>query len=542
MSEQKVRALQRQKPLSWWKKWTNLMTILVVILLAIATIFTIALLTKNPTLSSASLEIINEQNRNIIRVPAGGDLQAAINKARGGDIIELQAGATYYGEIKLSAKAITDYITIQTSAVKQLPESLQVSPAKANLMAKIISRGKGTAAVVAENGAHHYRFVGIEFAPANADLIYNLVYFGGDYEKVSDVPHHLEIDRCYFHPFNNGVTKRGLALNSADTVVKNSYFEGFAFQGEETQGICGWTGSKNIKIINNYVEGGAENIMFGGADPKSAEFIPTDIEIRNNLLAKPLEWKGTRTIKTFFELKNAKRVQFTGNFLENGIKGAAITVTVRNQDGSAPFSTIEDVTIRDNIIKGAGEGINILGKDDTYPSQTMKRLKIVNNLWLDIDNSRWEGRAYFILISSGEDVEISHNTVFQTGNIITSHGAATQNFVFHDNILSYGEYGLHSEGFLPDMNALKKYFTQILKNNVIVNTKSVPDNELFIPAGNFKLNNLRQVGFTDLAGKNFGLSAASPYKGKGDAKSDIGANFESIKTNMPPDLFARLFR
>src|SRR6187399_1092860 len=42
--------------------------------------------------SGPQLEVIANGTGNIIRVPSGGDLQAAIDRANAGDIIELQAG------------------------------------------------------------------------------------------------------------------------------------------------------------------------------------------------------------------------------------------------------------------------------------------------------------------------------------------------------------------------------------------------------------------------------------------------------------------
>ncbi len=171
-------------------------------------------------------------------------------------------------------------------------------------------------------------------------------------------------------------------MNSADTIIKNSYLSGFAGNQEETQGIAGWTGTKNVKILNNYIEAGAENILFGGSDPLSADLIPADIEIRGNHLNKPAEWNGKFTVKCLFELKNAKRVQFVENYLENNWVGSAFRITVRNENGKAQFSTIEDAVIKDNIVEGAGDGINILGTDDIHPSQTLKNLTISNNLFL----------------------------------------------------------------------------------------------------------------------------------------------------------------
>src|SRR5206468_9693179 len=58
-----------------------------------------------------------------IAVPAGGDLQAALNAAKPGDVITLQPGATYSGNFVLPNKgAISDYITLRSAAAdNQLP-------------------------------------------------------------------------------------------------------------------------------------------------------------------------------------------------------------------------------------------------------------------------------------------------------------------------------------------------------------------------------------------------------------------------------------
>jgi hypothetical protein len=51
-----------------------------------------------------------------ISVGAGGDFQAALNNARGGDVIMLAAGATFRGPFELPANSGSGYITIRTSA------------------------------------------------------------------------------------------------------------------------------------------------------------------------------------------------------------------------------------------------------------------------------------------------------------------------------------------------------------------------------------------------------------------------------------------
>ncbi|MFM9903218.1 MAG: hypothetical protein ACKVQJ_01450 [Pyrinomonadaceae bacterium] len=468
-------------------------------------------------------EIIQNGATKIIRVPPGGNLQAAIAKAESGDIVELQAGAVYYGPIKLPNKPLTEYVTIQSSSAAMLPVDQRVSPAQRSLMATILARNSEEPAVSAANGAHHYRFVGIEFAPKNGEYLYNLVLFGND-EPIANVPHDLEIDRSYLHPFKTGTTRRGIALNSSATTIKNSYIEGFAFPQEETQAICGWSGTRNVHIINNYVEAGAENIMFGGSDPASADLIPSDIEIRGNHLHKPAEWNGKATLKTLFELKNAKRVQLIGNFLESNWGGAAIRVTVRNQDGNAPFSTIEDVTIRDNIINGSGDGINILGKDDTNPSQTLKRLNIVNNLFLNIgEGNGYSGSGYFIQIADGEQIAVENNTVLNRGNAATFYGVMPRSIAFRNNFIGYGSYGVYG---LADQRSAES--RAIFQNNYFLNLNRISPAESF-PPGNSLVRGLADVGFVNPGGGDYRLAETSKFRVRAGSGKNIGSDISAAE-------------
>ena len=469
-----------------------------------------------------NVETVVEGGRRIIKVPAGGNLQSAINRATGGDIIVLEAGATY-NEIVLPKKNINDFITIQSSAIDQLPADARVSPQQARLMAKITTRGGGKSAVATDNGAHHFRFAGIEFVPTAKDYVYNLIYLGASSNLVSDVPHDLEFDRCLVRSTPNNVTRRGIGLNSANTVIKNSYFEGFAYPQEETQAICGWTGTKNVKIFNNYIEGGAENVMFGGSDPASAELIPQDIEVRGNHFNKPEAWRGKNSMKCLFEIKNAKRLQFTDNYLENNWLGAAFRITVRNDGGTAAFSTIEDVVIKNNVVNGAGEGINILGKDDMYPSQTLKRLSIVNNLFLNIGEQTYEGGGYFVQVSNGVDILIANNTSFNRGNITTFHGDLPQNFAFRDNIVGHGNYGIHGFPNIKSADAQR-----IFRNNAIVNNRGIDAGDTSFPSGNFWVSDIRNVGLVNLAQKNYALNPSSKFKGKGTNRSDLGCDVSQM--------------
>src|SRR5512139_1102993 len=98
-----------------------------------------------------------------IRVPAGGDLQAAVNGARPGDEIVLEAGATYTGNFVLPAKGGSGgWITIRSSGMAGLPdEGTRVAPRHAGAMARIVDpNGNGAIGTALEAG--YYRLMGLE--------------------------------------------------------------------------------------------------------------------------------------------------------------------------------------------------------------------------------------------------------------------------------------------------------------------------------------------------------------------------------------------
>ena len=463
---------------------------------------------------------------NTIVVRRGGNFQAALNQARAGDTIVLEAGAQFVGSFELPNKQGAEYITIQSSQVSKLPENVRVQPKDSYLMPKILSPGKGVSAVSTAPSSHHYRFIGIEFGVATEDYVYNLISLGTDDQKAEEMPRFFEFDRCYLRTRGLNKIRRGFALNNADTVIKNSYLAGFAGAQDETQAIAGWNGAGRYKILNNHLEGGGENILFGGGDPSIKNLVPSDIEIRGNLFTKPEEWRGKVTIKNTLELKNARRVVITGNILENGWDSPAFVLTVRNQNGTAPWSTIEDVEIRDNLIRNVGAGISILGLDDAYPSQKMKRVKIANNLFDEMKG--WE--SYFLKIADGEDIEVSHNTVFHEGNMMTIHGSPSRRFKFNYNILAFNDYGVFGDGVGAASNFAKFFPDGIIIGNIVTNEKNVPENEFTFTPRNFLAPNFNAVDFVNKTGGDYRLASSSRFKGKAEDGTDIGANIERLNT------------
>jgi hypothetical protein len=476
-----------------------------------------------------------------INVPSGGNLQAAIDGATAGDIIVLEAGATYVGPFTLRAKPASGdlWITIQSSALSQLPPAgTRVSPAHAALMPKLVSPGTNQPALRTAPYAHHYRLVGIEVAPASPSAyVRELIQLGDGsaaQNSLAQVPHHLALERCYLHGDGDQELVRAVALNSASTEVRDSHISNIKHRGFDSQAVWGWNGPGPFVIENNYLEAAGENFGFGGALPGIAGLVPSDIEFRRNTLTKPLAWRGRYLVKNLFELKSGKRVVIDGNVFENNWGpeqgGFAIVLTVRSEACQAMQNTIEDVTFTNNVVRHVGGGVNVLGRDD-FPGCTSLRVRNVevsNNLFEDVAKA-WGGAGHFLQITDAEDLRVAHNTILHEGNLIHTYGAASNGFQYRDNLSRHGEYGIFGGGQSPGNASLRAYFPGgIVSRNVIVGA-----NTSVYPANNFYPASLEEVRFVNRAARDYRLAANSPYKGRGAGGRDPGCDFESLNAASP---------
>jgi hypothetical protein len=484
-----------------------------------------------------------------IPVSAGEDFQAALNAAQAGDVILLEAGATFTGPFTLPNKAGSGWVMIRSSALgRNLPPGTRVDPSHAAMMPKL--EAAHGSVISTEPRAHHYRFVGIEIRPKEGTFLYNLVLLGKNETTAEDLPHHIVFDRCYLHGDPKKGTRRGIAMNARYTAVIDSYLSDFKEVGADSQAIMGWNGPGPHKIVNNYLEGAGENVMFGGADPSILDLVPSDIEIRHNHFFKPLSWKigeptyaGTPwTVKNLFELKNARRALIEGNLFERSWVhaqiGFAIVFTVRNQDGNAPWSVVEDVTFSDNIVRHAASGVYILGFDDNHSSQQTKRILIKNNLFEDIGGARWGGGGrLFQLIAGTPGVVIDHNTAFHTGNIITAEGKQHRHFTYSNNITPHNDYGMFGTGAGVGNPALSTYFPgAIIKKNVIIG-----GNAIQYPPDNFFPSSLDDVNFVDRRGGNYQLAGSSRYKRAGSDGKALGVDFDALCAALPVALQPQMY-
>ena len=472
-----------------------------------------------------------------ITVPAGGDLQRAIDASVAGDTILLQAGATYAGSYVLPAKSGSGFVTIRSSASDaSLPaDGVRVSPANAAQFARVQGGVAGMPAFVTAPGAHHFRlqFLEIVNTYANNDII----QFGDGsaaQSTLSNLAHDLIVDRCYIHGDATGGQKRGIALNSAAASVTNSYISDIKSAESEAQALGGWNGPGPYTITNNYLEASGENVMFGGSDPYIPNLVPSDIVIRQNTITKPTSWRNLDyTVKNLIELKNAQRVTIDGNVIENcwaaGQQGFAIMLTPRNQNGTAPWSIVQQVTISNNIIRHVASAIEVLGADDGNRSRVTNAITITNNLMLDISTA-WGGQARTLVTLGGTNITFAHNTVFTDGlSVVYADVAPVPGFVFTNNVVPDHAWALMGSAAAAGNGSIAAYFPGgLVSRNVFIGGSAAT-----YPTGNYFPADAAAVQFRNVAGGDYGLAASSPYAAGATDGAAVGVNQARIDALIP---------
>jgi hypothetical protein len=466
-----------------------------------------------------------ERDGNTIRVKRGGDLQSAVDRSKPGDTITLEAGATFKVALKLPNKGGGEFVTIRTAAsdIELPPEGRRLDPTEyGRRLPKIESNIKGEPAISTAPGAHHYRFVAIEFGPT-VDGLNNIIQIGsGDERRIEDLPHHIEFDRVYIHGSPTFGQRRGIAANGKFVSIKNSHISDIKQKGDESQAIAAWATDGPIEIVNNYLEAGAENILFGGAG-SPLKLVPSDCVVLDNHLNKPVEWREDKwVVKNLFEIKNGRRIKVQNNLMTNNWgmaqDGFAVLFTTRADNG--PATTIEDIEFEGNIVRGSACGVSIFGGEGSKGH----RLKIRNNQFVDIDGKRWGGVGLFMKSSDWDTLTIENNTILQSGSITTAYGKPITNFVFRNNIIFQGPYGFKGDNMDSGVRSAETYFPggHIINNIIIGGDASLYKERNFYPSS------IIQLGFVDVAGMDYRFREGSPYLHKG-LGSDVDVRRVGVK-------------
>jgi putative Ig domain-containing protein len=441
----------------------------------------------------------------VITVKAGDNLQLALNNAQCGDVIQLQAGATFSSLVTLPAKQCDDqhWIIIRTSAPDSAlpPEGQRLTPCYAGVaslpnrpaysctnpqnvlatISKSVSMGDGP--IILASGANHYRLLGLEITrPANQVGVVALMAPAGA------VPaDHIVIDRSWIHGTAQDDTRRGIGLNGVTNfAMVDSYLNDFhctSVSGTCTDSMTLGGGGGNLvsgpwKIENNFLEAAGENILFGGA---AATVVPADITIRHNHFYKVPQWQKGSTgfvggytgnpfvVKNHFEIKNAARVLFEGNLLEyswGGFSqaGQSVLITPRNdydkqtsQGNLCSVCEAVDITVRYNRIRHTAGVFNLANAVvGGLGAQAGARYSIHDIVADDIDGAKYKGGGGLLMIMNNwpnqtlHDVSIRHISGFPTEHFLSVMNNLSYpemyNLTIQDNLVVVPAYPVWSAG------------------------------------------------------------------------------------------------
>jgi hypothetical protein len=426
----------------------------------------------------------------VIDVGARDDLQAAIDAAEPGSTLLLTPGARY-NAVVMPAKPLT----LQTAG------PLAAGRLQTNAGALPVIRSEGTAVSFAP-GASDVVFRGIEIVTERPKA--TAFSIGrGDETSVDGLPRTIVFDRVWVHADPLLGAKRGIACNGGGFILRDSVVEEFWEEYGEAQAVCGWNGPGPFTIINNYLSGSGENVMFGGADCKIPGVAPSGLTLIGNYLHKPDSWRAKRgAVKNIFELKNMRNAVITENVFSgswtSAQAGHGILFTPRNQNGTRPDSTVTDVQFWRNLVERVdGFGISMQGWDNEKPIDAQARgMRIDSNVIhapSGIAISRgWNGLAIENNTFAGVTRSwISFSAKVTDGAIPVEH--QTKTLSIRGNLAQSGAYGIVGDDMSPGTPTLDVFAPgYIVERNAIEQSVArripYPTANLIVAAGKMPLD------------------------------------------------------
>jgi hypothetical protein len=199
-------------------------------------------------------------------------VQAAVTAAVAGDTILIDPNITYTENVTLPNKgALAAPITLTTAAdLSLLPRAgRRTNPSYAPLMPLIVSPGSGISSIIIAPGASNYvlRHLNVGGVPFGFNAIIKIGANDSTQQFYADEPHHITVDQCYIHGGDVCGQKIGIWTHGRYITITNNYIDQIKSVGQDSQAISGSNGHGPLTVINNFIRGGTEPFMLGGADP-----------------------------------------------------------------------------------------------------------------------------------------------------------------------------------------------------------------------------------------------------------------------------------
>jgi hypothetical protein len=144
----------------------------------------------------------------------------------------------------------------------------------------------------------------------------------------------------------------------------------------------------------------------------------------------------------------------------------------------------------------------------------------------------WGGNGAFMQIGEGpSELTVEHNTIIQTGNVITAYGgsrdnpAASEKFVFRNNISPHNANGVIGQSLAVGNDTINAFFPgAVFLRNALGGGRAsrYPGDNLFPEMEHF------QQQFVNYAGRDFRLRSDSEFRRAATDGADLGVNFVAL--------------
>lgn len=497
-------------------------------------------------------------NGTIRHVFSGGDLQAALNAALPGDLILLEAGATWTGNYILPVKGsggITDgWITVMTDG-SYTAEGVRMRPSLAASFGLPRLRTINSSPVLSTSSfTNKWRFIGIDFECAyTGGAHFGLIIIGSATEtNENDIPIDFIFDRNYVHANPSINVVRGIMPNSRRTACIENWIDGI-HSDFDSQAI-GWYNTPGpLKIVNNFCGATGENINSGGGGVSIVGMNPSDIEIRRNHIWKDPTWYTPWSNKNLLEFKSGIRTLIEGNVLENSFadnqEGYCFVLTSAKVNNGYPWLVTKDMTIRLNLMRNIGAGFSIAAVGYTgsviEDGEWGKRFSLHDNVMIGVNATGGSQGANYLFFIAGnidavlEDLSIQHNTGFSPngrGMVFANEVTSWPNLKLKNNLWGSGNPQITGHGLIGGHDAIVAISGP--GSEFLGNVVKILDPSFYtgLPGNYFPLN-YSDLGLVGGAGvvdsyiaslSDMGLSGSSAYKNVATDGKDPGADIAAV--------------
>jgi hypothetical protein len=341
----------------------------------------------------------------------------------------------------------------------------RMTPSKAQQLklARIDAPKDMSWAITMAQGAGYYRFEGIEIGLGDEVTNAGAIFVAGTEEvsREDAALGPLHLIGSYVHGRRDAKTVRCVMAHASGMIVEDSWLDECQKSGQDTQAISAWNSNGPLRIVNNYLAGCAENVMFGGANPSVPGAIMQDVEMRRNHFHTPLSWKTNAcgvNKKNLLEFKAAQRVYVAENVFDGSWNGghngiAWVIKSSANQSPRCRHCSTSDITLLDNIVRNAAAWLDISGSNAGPTDSTTRRITVKGALVEEQFGTEDYNPGRLMKpfsISGGHDIEITDFRVADyarnPNEALAMYGAPVPRLTLRNGVLKRGQYGLFGNG------------------------------------------------------------------------------------------------